>query len=564
MWQLIINGPGYFDTSYDLPDGVTHLGRADENDIVLSGDLVSRRHARFRARGESLVVEDLGSRNGSKLNGEPLRGPATLKTGDTLQVGENTLAVRQPSQRESAATEVVSLDAGGVRRFGRGGEIDGSVITSRALTDSLVLKALDNVSPSATTTPPSGVPLPFPDEVGQQVSYEWLLALYRISEHLSSARSLQEFLERTADRVMERARATTAVVLVRHPSGVMVPAAVRHSGRLARGEVPVSDAIIDAALANGAALAVADVREDLRFAQRESVILYGADQVLCIPVRQGEDFIGVLYLNRTSRDEEDPSHLLDLCTAAAHLISTGLQRFRAEGSPAGERLRHALERFHPPESIDRRVNELLANPQSLTRLEERNATVVSAELPGIAQAAVRAGPERAAEVLADFQQRLAGVVWSFDGAVQRLAGDGLTAVFGALEAKGDDALRAVRCALALRAEWERTAARHPPELRIPLRIALHTGRVLAGHVGNEARLELLAVGEPSQVAKWLCASAEPGQVLITGKTLAAVGARFDVIPLGERALEPRTGRDRVAAFEVVEEDAAELTSPGVA
>ena len=47
MWQLIINGPGYFDTAYELPEGVTHLGRADENDIVLSGDLVSRKHARI-------------------------------------------------------------------------------------------------------------------------------------------------------------------------------------------------------------------------------------------------------------------------------------------------------------------------------------------------------------------------------------------------------------------------------------------------------------------------------------------------------------------------------------
>ena len=50
MWQLIINGPGYFDTAYELPEGVTHMGRADENDIVLSGDLVSRKHARQRHR----------------------------------------------------------------------------------------------------------------------------------------------------------------------------------------------------------------------------------------------------------------------------------------------------------------------------------------------------------------------------------------------------------------------------------------------------------------------------------------------------------------------------------
>ena len=82
MWQLIINGPGYFDTTYDLPEGLTQLGRADENDIVLSGDLVSRRHARLRVAGDELVFEDLGSRNGTRVNGQPLQGSVPLRPGD--------------------------------------------------------------------------------------------------------------------------------------------------------------------------------------------------------------------------------------------------------------------------------------------------------------------------------------------------------------------------------------------------------------------------------------------------------------------------------------------------
>jgi class 3 adenylate cyclase len=63
------------------------------------------------------------------------------------------------------------------------------------------------------------------------------------------------------------------------------------------------------------------------------------------------------------------------------------------------------------------------------------------------------------------------------------------------------------------------------------------------------------------IATWLAGSAMPGQVLITGKTLAAVGVRFDVMPLGERVL--RTPKDKVAAFEVIEEDVPQLTNPGV-
>ena len=54
--------------------------------LGLSYDLVSRKHARISARGDVLQVEDLGSRNGSKLNGQPLSGSSALKTGDLLSV----------------------------------------------------------------------------------------------------------------------------------------------------------------------------------------------------------------------------------------------------------------------------------------------------------------------------------------------------------------------------------------------------------------------------------------------------------------------------------------------
>src|SRR4051794_16609731 len=128
MWQLIINGPGYFDTTYELPDGPTTLGRADENDIVLSGDLVSRKHARMFVQGDDLLLEDLGSRNGVRINGEVMRAKRPLAAGDTVAIGENQLSIRQPATVESARTEVVDPEAGGVRRFGQGMNISSAVI----------------------------------------------------------------------------------------------------------------------------------------------------------------------------------------------------------------------------------------------------------------------------------------------------------------------------------------------------------------------------------------------------------------------------------------------------
>lgn len=583
MWQLTINGPGYFDTAYDLPEGVTHMGRADENDIVLSGDLVSRKHARITVRGDVLTVEDLGSRNGSKLNGQPLEGSRQAMAGDVLQVGENTLAIRQPSTVENAATDMIDLGAGGaVKRFGRGIDIASAVILSKDVRDSVVMKVLDNIAPfnpsllpfsesgdlgmgvernqtaklevpaeGAESTPRTGVP----------IAFHSLLLLYRVAEKLSSATNLQSFLEEVTDRVMERVGATTAVVLTRHPSGVMVPAAVRHGGKLQRGEVPVSDAIVDAALEKGQAIAVANVRDDRRFAERESVVLYGVDQVLCIPIGRAAPFEGVLYLNRVGVSEEPVEDLLDLCNAVAQLIEAGLQRWNRPASPAEERLMLALERFHAPAIVERRVAELKKKGGKPTHLEEKLVTVLFADLGGFTAVSQKLEPQKTLELLNEFYERSTRILFSFEGTVDKFMGDSVMALFGAPYSKGDDALRAVRAALALKAEWAKFMTKRPQRERCELKVGVNTGKVLAGTVGGDLRLDYTAIGEPVNLASWLCQSASAQQVLITGKTLAAIGARFDVTPLGERALQG--SKSRTAVFEVLEEDAGTGTLSGV-
>ncbi len=586
MWQLVINGPGYFDTQYDLPEGTTHLGRADDNDIVLSGDLVSRRHLRFYVNGPSLVFEDLGSRNGSKLNGEKTTGTSPMKAGDVIAVGENSLVVRQPNVAETAATEMVDAGGGGlVRRFGRGVDVAHAVLMARDIQDSMVRRVLDTALPFDDVpfqdVPAPPVPNARPrkpsdtdetedsrtnevqlgsDGPSSPLAFQALALLFKVAERLATAPTLQAFLDATTDDVMKQVGASTGVVLVRHASGVMVPAAVRHARKLQHGEVPVSDGIVDAALAKGQALAVSDVRDDRRFAERESVVLYGVDQVLCVPIGQQAPFDGVLYLNRTTLTRDPIEALLDMCTALAQLLQTALHKFAVKPG-RDDRLRAALERFYAPDVVERRVSELAGQRAPLTQLEEKQVTVLFADIAGLSEVAFKLPPEHVTELLNELYRVATPLVFSFEGTVDKFVGDSVMAVFGAPYGRGDDAIRAVRAAMALKAEWERGLARRPPKERLKLRVGLSTGKVLTGTVGSEARLDSTAIGEPVNVASWLCGSAEPGQVLVTGKTLAAVGARFDVTPLGERPL--LGSRVRTAVFEVLDEDDDSGTLSGV-
>jgi len=64
------------------------VGRALDADLTLSDPFLSRRHSRFFRTGADLFVEDLGSRNGTFVNGEPVDGTMRLRRGDRVQFGQ--------------------------------------------------------------------------------------------------------------------------------------------------------------------------------------------------------------------------------------------------------------------------------------------------------------------------------------------------------------------------------------------------------------------------------------------------------------------------------------------
>ena len=72
--------------AYDLSGGAT-LGRGDV-EIKLDDPFASSRHARITREGHVVVIEDLGSTNGTYLNEEPLNGPQPLHPGDRIRIGD--------------------------------------------------------------------------------------------------------------------------------------------------------------------------------------------------------------------------------------------------------------------------------------------------------------------------------------------------------------------------------------------------------------------------------------------------------------------------------------------
>ena len=93
-------------------------GRSRSVTLHLDDAQVSRRHARVRRRGTGYLIEDLGSRNGTTVNGERIRAAVALRFGDRIQVGENLLLFTHHDPLEDQVLEKQKLEA--IGRLGTG------------------------------------------------------------------------------------------------------------------------------------------------------------------------------------------------------------------------------------------------------------------------------------------------------------------------------------------------------------------------------------------------------------------------------------------------------------
>jgi DNA-binding response OmpR family regulator len=104
-----------------LEGETTTIGRAVENDVVITSKRVSREHARVRREGWRTLLEDLNSTNGTFLNTERVLAPVELQDGDHISIGDVTFVFHDPdtTTRDTPFPELELDVAGGVVRINR-------------------------------------------------------------------------------------------------------------------------------------------------------------------------------------------------------------------------------------------------------------------------------------------------------------------------------------------------------------------------------------------------------------------------------------------------------------
>ncbi|MBV8771699.1 MAG: AAA family ATPase, partial [Deltaproteobacteria bacterium] len=185
----------------------------------------------------------------------------------------------------------------------------------------------------------------------------------------------------------------------------------------------------------------------------------------------------------------------------------------------------------------------------MSRAERRQLTVMFCDLVGSTLLSSELDPEELTDVTRHYQSACAEVVGRHEGCIAQFLGDGLLVYFGYPVSHEDDAQRAVRAGLEIvQAIW---SLREQLARPLRVRVAIHTGLVLVGHLGGDTNPDPMAIlGETPNIAARLQAIAEPGTVVVSDATYRLIEGYFVCRSLGTPPLKGVTMA--IEAFEVVE------------
>jgi adenylate cyclase len=513
-------------TVFFLPDVPTVLGRSAECQVQIADPWISSMHAMFEKRGTELWLVDLESRNGTWVNEHKVR-EAPLAPGYRLRFGKTEVELREgltPRPLQPLLSE-----HGTIVRY-----LADMQAESRQTDEGLpqARRDTDPTSRRVTGRAPA--------------SRRQIAVLNDIGRALVDAPDLDAALARILHAVAAAVRAERSALLLTDESGHMTPRATEPAGAPPR----ISETVVAAAAKGRAGLLTVDAQQDLRFTGSQSVVAQGIRSCLCVPVWADNRILGMLVLDRGFVDPFTADDL-ELTTLVGYQAALAIERARFLSRNAElEEERRRLLRHFPPELAARVLAQEGGERDLLEPRLHEDATVLFADVEDFAGLAERLPPAEVAAQLGDFFRSMTEAVFEERGAIVRLVGDGVMAVFGAPLPLEDAAIRALRCAWRMLERVAETNRGLPVERRFAIRVGVSTGPVIAGDLGAAGRKELTVLGDAVSVASRLEAMAAPGSIYVGRETAERATEAFSFLELGRRVV-----RGREAPVEVLQVEA---------
>lgn len=543
MPQVIIEQPSVPSITVPLSRPEIHFGRADDNDVVLVADEVSRHHARIYLRNDQYILEDLKSLNGTYVNQQRIV-QRVLSHLDEVWFGSkcrmvfrDDTHVGRPKIKQKADDSTITEDLNKIRD-----EMDrvGNSLT--------MIGKRGAVSPDKAQAPT--VPQPSAEELlAMSRAYRRLSALYHASKVIASAFDLQKRLAAVLDTAIEVLEADRGFVMLWDENATNLRVSVaRQMGQDLEASSP-SMGVAGRAAIDGTPVLLADSSADSQFSGRESIIQQRIASAMCVPLKTENRILGSVYVDTRRVGHKFSQEDLELFASMAAQSSMAIDNARLyEQMLEEEKKRANLGRFLSPAIVD-----LILNESAHLELggAKRMVTTMFCDIRGFTMLAEGTAPDELVAMLNEHFTRMTEIVFRHRGTLDKYIGDEVMAVWGAPLSYVDDEISAISAGLemqeATRELNRKRLSEGRPEFNIG--IGIETGEVVAGFIGSPERMDFTVVGDRVNTASRLCSLAGPGQVVIGESTYQVAKHCLEARPIGSVMLKGK--RAPVHAYEVL-------------
>jgi sigma-B regulation protein RsbU (phosphoserine phosphatase) len=256
--EVTVYSPLFSPFRQPLQGPAVSIGRASDCSIPIKDRYLSRRHAEIIAEGNAWILKDLGSANGTYLNGSRVERDEQLKTGDRIRLGD---------------TEIVFE-------------------TSERSTDRFIAVAESAISATIA------IPVHDIADKPEEKDVARLQTLTLLARELIEDRPMEELFGFIVDRVMEHLRPSrAAIALLGHDGRSFAKVEVRRQDESDASELTISHTLLAEIVEEKKALAFVDVEADEKLRTAKSIIMQGIHSILCAPLMIGNSVVGVLYVD---------------------------------------------------------------------------------------------------------------------------------------------------------------------------------------------------------------------------------------------------------------------------
>jgi adenylate cyclase len=483
------------------PKTMVVVGRAVNSDCAIVDATVSRRHAELTVTDEGIQLKDLGSSNGTFVNGVKV-DTYFVAPGDTVTFGKVAFKVERlaPPAPAPAAPPPPAAAAAPAKP-------GATIVRPISAHGADPIAALGRHSGSIKAVMSGGMD---PAEKDRQK----LAILLEVSKGLTRAADVDTLLKKVADFAFEILEADRcAILLLDDRSNLLTKIARDKRGADQAQAVPQS--IARMAIDEKAAIVSENAGEDTRFTG-QSILMQRVRSAMCVPLIGSENkVLGVLYVDNFMSTHQFGDADVDFAIAFAGIAAVAIENGQFSDKIRQQALvRSNFERFFTPHLAAR-----IANSADAVKLggDKRRVAVLFSDIRGFTALSETMNPDEMAKLLTEYFSEMVECVFRHGGTLDKFIGDAVMAQWGAPLGETDDADRAMSSAMdmmeALDKLNEHWKQQNRPVLQIG--IGLNIGDAFAGNIGSERRLEYTVIGDTVNTASRLCGVAGPGEILLS-------------------------------------------------